>query len=177
MRARRRTGAWKSREGRRSWTSATQGSNPAGFRVGRDHHQAEYRTTGLDPNTPWTSLLFWFLASFDLGGDIAYGYTIPEGGAIPAHSQTAPTASWIATPDGSWAEITLVSQDGRHAVAEGGPRRLWSLVEHAHHTWTDLGRPGWDSFGLTVTPETHTVWFDQAGSDHTWQAALSRQFR
>ena len=149
----------------------TPGSNPAGFRVERDHDQAEHRTTSLDPNTPWTSLLVWFLASFDLGPEIAYGYTIPDGGAIPAYSQTAPTASWIATPDGSWAEITLATQNGQHTVAEGGPRRLWSLVENADHTWTDLGRPGWDHFGLTVTPQAHTVWFDQPDSDHTWQLA------
>jgi methyltransferase of ATP-grasp peptide maturase system len=145
------------------------GHNPAGFRVDRDHDQAEHRTTLLDPNTPWTSLLVWFLASFDLGGEIAYGYTIPEGGGILAYSDTAPTASWIATPDGSWAEITLAAQDGHHPVVEGGPRRLWRLVEQAHRTWTDLGQPGWDSFGLTVTPDAHTVWFDQPDGEHTWR--------
>ena len=50
---------------------------------------------------PVDSLLVWFLASFDIGPDIAHGYTIPRGGAIPPTPQTAPTASWIATPDGS----------------------------------------------------------------------------
>ncbi|OZM75191.1 protein-L-isoaspartate(D-aspartate) O-methyltransferase [Amycolatopsis antarctica] len=149
----------------------TAGNNPAGFRVERDHDRAEYRTTSLDPNTPWASLLVWFLASFDLGPEIAYGYTLPEGGKIPAHSDTVPTASWIATPDGSWAEITLAAQNGQHEVAEGGPRRLWRLIENAYDTWTDLGRPGWDSFGLTVTPGTHTVWFDQPDSEHTWYLA------
>ncbi|MBM7774206.1 methyltransferase of ATP-grasp peptide maturase system [Actinokineospora baliensis] len=145
----------------------TPGSNPAGFRVERDHDHAEYRTTSLDPNAPWTALLVWFLASFDLGPEIAYGYTIPDG-TIPAHRQTAPTASWIATPDGSWAEITLAADNGQHTVAEGGPRRLWYLVERAHHFWTDLGQPGWDRFGLTTTPQTTTVWFDRPGSAHTW---------
>jgi hypothetical protein len=123
----------------------------------------------LDPNTPWTSLLVWFLASFDLGPDIAYGYTIPEGATSPASSDAAPIASWIATPDGSWAEITVATKNGRHSVAEGGPRRLWQLVEQAHHTWIDLGRPAWDSFGLTVTPETHTLWFYEPDSEHTWR--------
>ncbi|NIJ12955.1 methyltransferase of ATP-grasp peptide maturase system [Saccharomonospora amisosensis] len=149
----------------------TPGDNPAGFRVERDHDQAEHRTTSLDPNTPWNSLLVWFLASFELGAEIAYGYTLPEGGAIPAYSGAPPTASWIATPDGSWAEIALATQNGQHEVAEGGPRRLWRFVEQAHRTWTDLRRPGWDSFGLTVTPDTHTVWFDQADGEHTWRLA------
>lgn len=145
------------------------GNNPAGFRVERDHALAEHRTTSLDPNTPWTSLLVWFLASFDLGPEIAYGYTIPDGDATADHSRAAPTASWIATPDGSWAEITLATENGPHAVAEGGPRRLWGCVENAHRIWTELGRPGWDRFGLTVTPQSHTVWFDQPDNDHTWR--------
>ncbi len=143
--------------------------SPAGFRVERDRDQAERGTTNLDPHTPWSSLLVWFLASFDLGGEIAYGYTIPDGGALPAHSNNAPTASWIATSDGSWAETTLADQNGRHDVAEGGPRRLWRLVEKAHRTWIELGQPGWDRFGLTVTPGVHTVWLDQPDSEHTWQ--------
>lgn len=84
--------------------------------------------------TPWTSLLAWFLASFELGAEISYGYTLPEGGKIPGSSDTAPTASWIATPDGSWAEITLAADNGQHEVAEGGPRRMWHLVEQAHRT-------------------------------------------
>ncbi|WP_033290916.1 methyltransferase domain-containing protein [Amycolatopsis jejuensis] len=126
----------------------------AGFRVERGH--AEYRTTDVDPNTPWTSLVTWFIASFDLGSEIAYGYTFPEGSA----------ASSIATPDGSWAEITLAAENGRHAVAEGGPRRLWRLVEEAHRLWTDLGCPGWDRFGFTATPQAQTVSLD---GGHSWR--------
>lgn len=149
------------------------GHNPAGFRVERNHDQAEHRTTSLDPNTPWTSLLVWFLASFDLGAEIAYGYTLPESGKIPAYSETAPTASWITTPDGSWAEIALAAEDGEHEVVEGGPRRLWQLVEDAHRTWLDIGRPGWGRFGLTVTPEAHAVWLDHPDGEHTWRLAAA----
>lgn len=138
------------------------------FPVDRDHDRADYGTTSLDPNTPWTNLLVWFLASFELGPDIAYGYTLPPGGTIPAYSATAPTASWIATPDGSWAEITLVQQNGLHSVAEGGPRRLWNMIEHARRQWVELGQPGWDRFGLTVTGDAGTVWLDHPDSKHTW---------
>ena len=145
----------------------TPGDTPAGFHVARDHGEAEHRGTGLDPNTPWTSLLVWFLASFELGPEIAYGYTATQ----RASSRNAPTASWIATPDGSWAEVTLATENGGHAVAEGGPRRLWRLLEQAHSTWTALGRPGWDRFGLTVTPENQVLWFDEPDSQHVWQLA------
>ncbi|PRX47525.1 hypothetical protein B0I33_105103 [Prauserella shujinwangii] len=72
---------------------------------------------------------------------------------------------------GSWVEIALATHNGRHEVAEGGPRRLWRLVEHAHRVWTDLDRPGWDRFGLTVTPQAQTVWFDRPDSDRTWRLA------
>lgn len=146
----------------------TPGNARPTFPVDRDHGDADYGTTSLDPNTPWTNLLVWFLASFALGPDIAYGYTLPPGSAIPAYSNTAPTASWIATPDGSWTEVALAEQNGLHVVAENGPRRLWRLVEHAHQTWVELGRPGWDAFGLTVTGERQTAWFDHPGSGHTW---------
>ncbi|SFO62446.1 methyltransferase domain-containing protein [Amycolatopsis rubida] len=149
----------------------TAGDNPAGFQVERDHGQAEHRTTSLDPNTPWTSLLVWFLASFDLGPGISYGYTLPESGAVPVRSDTAPTACWMATPDGSWAEIALASDNGQHEVAEGGLRRLWQLVENAHDTWTELGQPGWNRFGLTVTREMHTVWFDHPDGKRAWHIA------
>ncbi len=114
-------------------------------------------------------MLVWFLASFDLGAEIAYGYALPEGGGIPAYSDTAPTASWIATPDGSRAEITPATQNGQHEVAEGDPRCLWHLVEQAHRTWTALDQPGWDAFRLTVTPDTHTICFDEPDGERTWQ--------
>jgi hypothetical protein len=35
--------------------------------------EAEHRTTTLDPRTPWTSLLVWFLASFDGGSRLSKG--------------------------------------------------------------------------------------------------------
>jgi hypothetical protein len=48
--------------------------------------------------------------------------------------------------------------DGRHSVREAGPTPLWAHVETAWQQWTDLGEPPWHEFGLTATPERHTVW-------------------
>lgn len=145
------------------------GATPDRVRVERDHTRAERRGTDVSPTTPWTSLPVWFLAGFQLGSEIAYGYTGTETcvGSIDA----PPTASWIATRDGSWAEVGLAADAGRHTVVEGGPRRLWRLVEQAHATWTALGRPGWDRFGLTVTRHGQYVWLDQPDSDHVWRVA------
>ncbi len=146
----------------------TPGEARSSSRIHRDHARAERRTTRVDPTTPSTSLLVWFLAALNLGRGIAHGYALPAD-AGPGYDGP-PTAAYITTPDGSWAEATLAAdQHGRHTVVEGGPRRLWRVVERAHHTWTRLGRPGWGRFGLTVTPETHTLWLDQPDSPHTWR--------
>jgi methyltransferase of ATP-grasp peptide maturase system len=127
----------------------------------KDHETTEDRTTTVDPRTPWTSLVVWFLASFALGTRISIGYTGVD-------TTRPPRATTISTSDGSWAEITLDAVDGTHQVIEGGPRRLWRLVEDAHHLWTRLDKPGWGRFGLTVTPERQTVWIDQSDGEHRW---------
>ncbi|MGH3978668.1 MAG: ATP-grasp peptide maturase system methyltransferase [Pseudonocardiaceae bacterium] len=126
--------------------------------------EPEYRTTTLHPRTPWDSLVVWFLASFDLGAEVSLGYCRPD-------VTWKPTATSITVGDGSWAEITLADDHGVRQVAEGGPRRVWRIVEDAHATWEMLGRPGWDRFGLTVTEKDQRVWLDAPTSDHTWRLA------
>ncbi|HEY0411362.1 MAG TPA: hypothetical protein VGE42_13970 [Candidatus Dormibacteraeota bacterium] len=68
----------------------------------------------------------------------------------------------------SWARYHWREKPWR--VVQGGPRRLWDEIERAHATWTQLGRPGRDCFGLTVEPdgEQH-VWLDDPASEHRWQ--------
>jgi protein-L-isoaspartate(D-aspartate) O-methyltransferase len=138
------------------------GENKPTFSVGRDHAHAAHSDTALDPNLPWTNLVVWFLASFDLGPRIAYGY-------VGSAEDDGPRACWLATPDGSWVEVELASRNGRHAVAEGGPRRLWQLIERADRMWTNLGQPGWGAFGLTVKDGAHTVWFEEPAGEHIWR--------
>jgi protein-L-isoaspartate O-methyltransferase len=117
-------------------------------------------TTTLDPRTPWTSLIVWFLASFDLGTDISLGYCRFQEGK--------PTATSITTGDGSWAEVTLADDHGVHQVHEGGPRPVWHIIEDTHALWNKLGQPSWDRFGLTVTKHHQQVWLDTPTSSHTW---------
>jgi hypothetical protein len=114
----------------------------------------ERHTTSIDPQTPWTSFVVWFLASIELGPDTSIGYT----GDDPSQP---PTATVICTPEGSRAEITLEPCDGVHEVSQAGPRKLWHIVEQAHQRWCALGRPGWDQFRIRVTPHTQTIWVDQ----------------
>ncbi|HEY6422340.1 MAG TPA: methyltransferase domain-containing protein [Pseudonocardiaceae bacterium] len=126
--------------------------------------QPDRRTTTLDPRTPWNSLVVWFLTSFDLGADIALSYGRPD-------QNGNPTVTSITVSDGSWAEVTLTDDHGSHQVREGGPRRVWRIIEDAHARWTTLGQPNWDRLGLTVTPDQQRVWLDTPTSVHTWPLA------
>jgi len=128
------------------------------------HSTPEKRTTTLNPRTPWESLVVWFLASFDLGADISLGYGRPD-------ENWKPTVTSITVGDGSWAEVTLADDHGMHQVTEGGPRQVWRIIENTHALWTQLGQPGWDRFGLTVTKDHQQVWLDTPTGAHTWSLA------
>jgi protein-L-isoaspartate(D-aspartate) O-methyltransferase len=54
---------------------------------------------------------------------------------------------WLAHADGSW-----VHHRGSH-VDQGGPRRLWDVVEEAVGEWHDLGKPRRHHFGITIGPD------------------------
>jgi len=120
------------------------------------------RATTVDPRTPWTSLVVWFLAALDLGPDVSVGYA----GGGPGRP---PQAVRIATADGSWADVDVEPDaDGSHLVVEGGPRTVWRIVEDAHRLWVDHDRPGWERLGLTVTAGRQTVWLDDPLGGPSW---------
>lgn len=123
-------------------------------RLARDDTNVVERTTTIDPMTPWTDLVVWFIAAPALGPGISYGQTGPEA------ETDGPTGTWITALDGSWAEVSPRTVGHGHLVREGGPRRLWRHVEDAHTTWLANNRPGWERFGLTVDAGEHTLWLD-----------------
>ncbi|MEV5596918.1 methyltransferase domain-containing protein [Streptomyces sp. NPDC052496] len=62
--------------------------------------------------------------------------------------------------DRSWACVQF--RDGEAArVWQYGARRLWDEVEAAYRWWAGNGRPGYDRFGMTVTPDGERVWLDE----------------
>jgi hypothetical protein len=123
-------------------------------RLADDAPVTEHETL-LDPHTPWTNPVVWFLAALRIGPHYRLGYT----GGDPQHG---PSAVSLSNPDGSRSEITLApGADGRRLVRERGPVRLWAHVEHAHRVWQAARQPAWPRLGLTVTPTTQTVFADE----------------
>ncbi|MFJ4185296.1 methyltransferase domain-containing protein [Kitasatospora sp. NPDC089509] len=68
---------------------------------------------------------------------------------------------WLHSRDKkSWASADYERDRTEYEVYQSGPRNLWDEVEAAYRWWDDHGRPGFNRFGLTVTPERHTAWLD-----------------
>lgn len=140
-------------------------SEGAVSREARDTTVAERWASTVDPQTPWSRPVVWFLASFELGPDVSVGYA-------GVGNTPSPISTSLSTPDGAWAEIALDSAHGLHQVTEGGPRHLWRIVERAHQLWLDLDRPGWNRFGLTVTPQAQTVFVDSPDGESRWSLEI-----
>lgn len=113
--------------------------------INRD--DATTRTTDLGMTRVWEAPPLWFLVNLQQPQPVTFGFTLDP--------TRQPTGAQYRADDGSWCEVTEQGE-----VTEGGPRRLWADIEHAARQWRDLGEPGWDRFGLTVTPTAQTVWLD-----------------
>jgi protein-L-isoaspartate O-methyltransferase len=129
---------------------------------------AHRRTTTLELTRPWEQTAFWFFAHLVA---LPPGTTFSLRGEVPdqpprntvLHCANGPG------PDGSWCEVREDSDEhGSRAVWETGPHPLWRLIEDSHAQWRQLGRPGWERLGLTVTAERHRIWLDSPEGEHSW---------
>lgn len=74
---------------------------------------------------------------------------------------------WVldaAGPGGSWASVDYEPGAGFYRVQQAGERRLWDETVRAYFRWLELGSPGYDRFGLTVTPGGQQLWLDHPGN-------------
>ena len=130
-------------------------------RPARNRDNAQRRTTTLRQERLWENPSLWFLLHLWQRGRVEFGYAKdPDTGG--------PGAVFFSSPDGSWCELSTAEEDGIRQVWEGGPRRLWTSIEAAREFWRRLGEPGWNRFGLTVTPHRHTIWLDTPDGNHQW---------
>jgi protein-L-isoaspartate O-methyltransferase len=125
------------------------------FTRASEYGPADTSSTMLDPRIPWTNPVTWFLAVLRIGPHFRLGY-------LGADPRRAPTSVVLSTPDGSRCEVDIETYaDGSHAIRKAGPTRLWHHVEHAHRLWQEHGEPSWSRLGLTVTPESQTIFVDE----------------
>jgi hypothetical protein len=72
---------------------------------------------------------------------------------------TGPEQTWLLGRDGSWAYQTA-SEDGP-VVVQGGPAKLWDMLDDACADWEALGRPPREAFGLSVmSTGEHPIWHE-----------------
>ncbi|MFJ7275282.1 methyltransferase domain-containing protein [Kitasatospora sp. NPDC098663] len=91
----------------------------------------------------------------------AVGVQVPEAFPLTERYDDGTYTLWLHdTAVTSWATADWEADRTGYEVVQSGPRNLWDEVEAAYHWWDDQGRPGFDRFGLTVTPDRHTVWLD-----------------
>jgi protein-L-isoaspartate O-methyltransferase len=107
-----------------------------------------------------------FLRSITSTTQLRHGYTFDK-------QTRQPTAVRLAAADGSCCEVEITpDRNGTRTVREGGPTPLWPEIEHAYQQWRDWGKPGWDRVGVTVRPETWTVWLDEPHNIIRWASPL-----
>jgi hypothetical protein len=61
---------------------------------------------------------------------------------------------------GSWASFADDVEDEGYEVLQCGPRRLWDELESAYLWWTNVGKPDYTRFGLTVDSKGQRAWLD-----------------
>ncbi|WP_345748186.1 methyltransferase domain-containing protein [Streptomyces sp. ODS28] len=91
----------------------------------------------------------------------AIGLRVPDCWHTVADKRDGMRPVWFyGLSDASWA--VAIFRDGRpeSKVYQSGPRRLWDEVEAAYGWWQEHGRPDYERFGLTVTPEEQFAWLD-----------------
>ena len=115
--------------------------------------ETESRKINLNPVTLLAAASpFEFFAGLALPGtQIAFG---PEG-------------PQLAHPDGSWATFTM-RQGSPTEVHQGGPRKLWDLVEAAHDQWLHLDKPRRQRFGITIRGPHQEFWLDEEDNPNRW---------
>lgn len=67
----------------------------------------------------------------------------------------------VGAPEGPWAACDYEPGGTEYEVTQYGPRRLWDEYAAAYERWVELGRPGVERFGLTVSARGQELWLDE----------------
>ncbi|MGH3766331.1 MAG: methyltransferase domain-containing protein [Pseudonocardiaceae bacterium] len=130
-----------------------------------DHRNPQRATTDINPRLVNDNPTLRFLTQLHLAGH-----------RVRLARHTTPTAELTGrATDTSWFSTSLRPDDnGHYTVQQAGPQRLWDTVEAAHTTWTRLGKPPIEQFGVTATDDVNHqyVWYDHPDSGYRWPLPL-----
>ncbi|QNP70461.1 protein-L-isoaspartate(D-aspartate) O-methyltransferase [Streptomyces roseirectus] len=74
----------------------------------------------------------------------------------------------LTLPDGTWAE-SVYAPGAEPYIRAGDGEGAWDAVERWWSWYLAHDRPSWDRFGLTVTDEGHTLWFQSPQDGEAWR--------
>jgi len=114
--------------------------------------------TSIDPAPLARHDLFGFIVQWHLP-DVTRAHTLSDDGQ--------PVVDLVAD-DGSRAEIAMTPGPTGYRVCQYGPQRLWDRVEEAASFWNNEGRPSYERFGITATPQSQHVWYDDPAGPYYW---------
>lgn len=146
----------------------------AGFMAMRGQQVTTPKSRGTnhqeDPRSPWVENglgapldpLVEFIAALVLPGH-HLSHTL-----VLAPDRQACVADRYSCLDGSWVTVDRTGEPGRPRVRWGGPTPLSLVLRAAQRAWEQVGRPGWDRFGVTVTADRQQVWLDGPDSSRRW---------
>ncbi len=80
------------------------------------------------------------------------GVTVPGVQDHYEKSGDGQRSAWLLHPDGSWARATGTA-DNPPTVHQGGPRRLWDILDDIRHAWLRDGKLPAYGAGVTITPD------------------------
>jgi methyltransferase of ATP-grasp peptide maturase system len=125
------------------------GFMPSRHRVAGDADYARMSATGVTRLDP------------DLLGDGAFAFVtqlhLPQARRYWGTNGEGRDFAGVKLRDGSWARVYEPEADGDRLVEQGGPQRLWDVVEAAHLMWVEEGRPDWSRFTFEMRPGRQTV--------------------
>ncbi|GGU27904.1 protein-L-isoaspartate O-methyltransferase [Actinomadura livida] len=128
----------------------------ASYMMMRSHRQPPWPTSGDEGAKSATQIDPRTIGYAPAGADLAMGGFLPGVNARGHHQDDTYALRLWSTQ--AWATATY--RPGQRDYEVHGDQNLWDEAVRAYFWWVAQGSPPRDRFGLTITPETETIWLD-----------------